>query len=48
VDVCVELGSGRVLSGLMKRISRKWENVPEILNVEKPEDLDKVRAVIES
>ena len=48
VDVCVELGSGRVLSGLMKRISRKWENVPEILTVEKPEDLDKVRAAIQS
>lgn len=46
IEICVELGSGRVLAGLMKRISRRWDPRPEILNVEKPEDVDKVRSAL--
>ncbi len=42
VEQCVELGAGRVLSGLMKRISRKWPLSPEIFNISDPETLEKV------
>jgi [acyl-carrier-protein] S-malonyltransferase len=43
IDVFVELGSGKVLSGLAKRISRGWDSSPAILNIEDPETLDKAR-----
>jgi len=46
ISAAVELGSGKVLSGLMKRISRTWEQRPEIMNVESPEDLEKVMSVL--
>ena len=45
-DPFVELGSGKVLSGLAKRISRKWESPPILLNVEDAETLDKVRETL--
>ena len=48
VDVCLELGSGKVLAGLMKRISRRWEPRPTIMNLESPEDLDRVRSVLQA
>ena len=41
VDACVELGAGRILSGLMKRISRKWPKAPQIFNIGDPESLGK-------
>lgn len=43
IDVFVELGSGKVLSGLAKRIGRNWDSSPVILNIEDPETLDKVQ-----
>lgn len=46
VDVFVELGSGKVLSGLAKRISRKWASPPTLLNVEDSLTLEKVRETI--
>ncbi len=44
IDVFVELGSGKVLSGLARRISRGWESSPSFLNLEDSEALDKIRA----
>ncbi len=41
IAATVELGSGMVLSGLMKRISRSWSQRPQILNVEDPESLSR-------
>lgn len=43
IEVLVELGSGKVLSGLAKRISRRWESSPAVLNIEDTESLEKVR-----
>lgn len=39
----VELGSGKVLSGLIKRIGREWASPPEILNVEDMDSLGLAR-----
>ena len=47
IDVFVELGSGKVLSGLAKRISRGWESSPTLLNVENPETLEQVKPSLE-
>jgi len=44
IDVFVELGSGKVLSGLARRIGRGWDSSPAILNIEDPETLAKVKA----
>lgn len=44
IDVLVELGSGKVLSGLGRRIIRRWESSPILKNAEDPESLEKVRA----
>jgi len=46
VALFVELGSGKVLSGLAKRISRKWASPPTLLNVEDSLTLEKVRETI--
>lgn len=43
IDVFVELGSGKVLSGLARRISRGWESSPTFLNLEDSEALEKIR-----
>jgi len=43
VRIFVELGSGKVLSGLIKRIGRDWEPSPEAWNVEDTESLDTVK-----
>jgi [acyl-carrier-protein] S-malonyltransferase len=48
IDFSVELGSGNVLSGLMKRASRRWNPRPTILNVEDMESLEKTRRVLDS
>ena len=45
-DSLVELGSGKVLSGLAKRISRKWASPPTLFNVEDPVTLEKVRETL--
>lgn len=42
----VELGVGNVLSGLMKRISRSWEQRPTLLHAEDPESLEKTRRAL--
>ena len=43
VRIFVELGSGKVLSGLIKRIGRDWEPSPEAWNVEDTESLNTVK-----
>ncbi len=39
----VELGSGRVLSGLLKRAARSWNAAPAVFNVEDWEGLEKTK-----
>lgn len=46
VDFVVELGAGNVLSGLLRRISRKWDQKPTILNIEDPESLEKAVRIL--
>ena len=46
VRTVVELGPGKVLSGLAKRISRNWLHPLSILNVENGETLGKSRAAL--
>jgi [acyl-carrier-protein] S-malonyltransferase len=43
IELAVELGAGSVLSGLFKRISRKWLPRPTILNIENPQTLEEVQ-----
>lgn len=45
IGVCVELGSGKVLSGLMKRIAKGWATPPIVLSVENWDTLEKARQV---
>jgi [acyl-carrier-protein] S-malonyltransferase len=45
-DPFVELGSGKVLTGLAKRISRKWASPPTLFNVEDPVTLEKVKETL--
>jgi len=45
-DVFVELGSGKVLSGLIKRIGRDWSSSLTVLNVENSETLRKSREAL--
>ncbi len=47
VDVFVEIGAGRVLSGLIKRIGRGWAHPFIVLNVEDVESLEKTKAGLE-
>ncbi len=46
IDTVAEIGSGRVLLGLMKRISRAWPSPPRLFNVEDGETLERFRAVL--
>ncbi len=46
IDVFVELGAGKVLSGLAKRIARGWQKLPAVLNVEDMESLEKTNSVL--
>jgi [acyl-carrier-protein] S-malonyltransferase len=43
IGLCVETGPGKVLSGLMKRISRGWPNPPILANADNWENLEKAR-----
>jgi [acyl-carrier-protein] S-malonyltransferase len=46
VEAVVELGPGRVLSGLLKRAGRGWPRPPVLLNVEDIETLERCRAAL--
>jgi len=48
LDYCVEMGTGKVLSGLLKKISRKWESVPGILSIQDAQSLEKIHKLIQS
>ena len=45
-DFFVEVGSGKVLSGLLKRIGREWSQSPVSLNVSDPDSLASARETI--
>ncbi|MCX8159678.1 MAG: ACP S-malonyltransferase [Candidatus Saccharicenans sp.] len=46
VKQAVELGPGKVLTGLLKRISRQWPEVPVMFNVEDMASLENCRQAI--
>lgn len=46
VECFVELGSGKVLSGLLKRIGREWSNPPRILGIHNPDTLRNARDLL--
>lgn len=46
MDTVVEVGSGKVLSGLMKRLSRRWAGPLTLLNAEDGDSLEKCRRVL--
>jgi [acyl-carrier-protein] S-malonyltransferase len=46
LDACVEVGVGKVLSGLLKRASRTWPKAPVLLNVENGESLERTKAAL--
>jgi [acyl-carrier-protein] S-malonyltransferase len=47
VECFVELGSGKVLSGLMKRIGREWSEPPRTLSIHNPDTLANARDLLE-
>jgi [acyl-carrier-protein] S-malonyltransferase len=47
IDCFVELGSGKVLSGLLKRIGREWSSPPRILSIHNPDSLTNARTQLE-
>ncbi len=47
IDVTIELGVGKVLSGLAKRIAREWPNSPTVLNVEDMASLEKTNKALD-
>jgi len=46
VDTFVELGSGKVLTGLLKRIGRGWPHPFTVWNVEDAESLERAKSSI--
>lgn len=46
IDTCLELGPKKVLSGLIRRISRDWNFSPQILSVEDKVGLEKAQRVL--
>jgi len=46
VDLFCELGTGKVLSGLLKRISRAWPSPPTLINVEDLKTLEKAKKAL--
>jgi [acyl-carrier-protein] S-malonyltransferase len=47
IDFFVELGSGKILSGLLKRIGREWLSSPKILSIHDPDSLTKTKDLLE-
>jgi len=47
IDFFVEMGSGKVLSGLLKRIGREWSCTPKILSIHNPDSLANARDQLE-
>jgi len=43
VEEVVELGPGKVLTGLLKRMTRNWGKIPELYNIEDMSSLEKYR-----
>ncbi|MDD8020460.1 MAG: ACP S-malonyltransferase [Acidobacteriota bacterium] len=43
VEVAIEFGTGKVLTGLLKRISRRWPKAPALYNIENWASMEKVR-----
>ncbi len=46
VDTVIEVGPGRVLSGLMKKLSRQWTGPLTLLNAEDGDSLERCRQVL--
>jgi [acyl-carrier-protein] S-malonyltransferase len=46
VDLFVEIGAGKVLSGLTKRNARGWSKSPVVLNIEDMESLEKTQKAL--
>lgn len=47
IDFFMELGSGKVLAGLLKRIGREWSSPPNILSIHNPDSLANARDQLE-
>ncbi|MBM3310961.1 MAG: ACP S-malonyltransferase [Candidatus Aminicenantes bacterium] len=47
VDAFIELGSGKVLAGLIKRIGKGWDHPFSVWNVEDADSLEKTRAALQ-
>ncbi|MBC7363683.1 MAG: ACP S-malonyltransferase, partial [Candidatus Aminicenantes bacterium] len=45
VEEIVELGPGKVLTGLLRKTTRRWSKVPELYNIEDMAGLEKYRQV---
>ena len=43
VEVVIELGPGKVLTGMLRRISRRWPNPPALHNIDDMASLEKFR-----
>jgi len=43
IEMAIEFGPGRVLTGLLKRISRRWPKPPALYNIDDLASLEKVR-----
>ena len=48
IGTCLELGSGKVLAGLMKRIIRGWDSKPDVYNIEGTETLANIKEILAS
>ncbi len=46
IDIFFEMGSGKVLTQLMKRIGRRWDRPPVVLKIENCEDLAEAQKIL--